>query len=456
MDEPSGVQIAIAGVRHHTANVTAIESFRFAGEPEFLAAAKERFTGVLLLQTCNRVEVIVEGDQQTLREFLGDQGRAGFFIHEDTGALRHLFALASGIDSMIVGEDQIIGQLKKALADGQEAGTTTPLLEHCVTKAIHVGIEVRKRTMINRGAVSIGSAAVQLAEAEIGSLEGKHILVVGSGEMGLLVAQALAEKRLTAMYVANRTYGRAVILADKIGGKAVRLSELYRYITLSDVVISCTSAPHPVIHRSELARAMRERCWPVEGHPRPLILVDIAQPRDVEEGADTIDGVRLFTIDNLRFINEQTMSTRKAEADRAHNFVEAELTIFLKHLNRRSADEVLAALHTWSEKVRVRERDRAIARLGNADPKAAAVIDDLTRVLAKKLVTDITFSVRASAEEGDLHTAEALVRVVTEGERLGGHKGAGLLAGSRDGSGEARGYTAGDTTAGKPVAIKKD
>jgi glutamyl-tRNA reductase len=424
MTEPAGVSIAIAGVSHHTANVTTIEAFRFDGESEFLAAAKERFAGILLLQTCNRVEVIVEGNQQELRQFLAEHGRSGFFMHEGVGALRHLFALASGIDSMIVGEDQIIGQLKKALADGHEAGTVSPLLEHCVTKAIHVGVEVRKRTMINRGAVSIGSAAVQLAEAEIGSLEGKHILVVGSGEMGLLVAQALAAKKLTAMYVANRTFGRAVILANKIGGKAVRFPELYHYIMLSDVVISCTSAPHPVIHKKELAQAMRERCWPVEGHPRPLILVDIAQPRDVEEGADTIDGVHLFTIDNLRLINEQTMSTRKAEAERAHAFVEAELEIFLRHINRRSADEILASLHTWAETVRVRERDRALARLGDLDPKSAEILDDLTRVLARKLITDITFSIRASAEEGDLSTAQALVKAVTEGERMQGPAGA--------------------------------
>jgi glutamyl-tRNA reductase len=164
---------------------------------------------------------------------------------------------------------------------------------------------------------------------------------------------------------------------------------------------------------------MRARCWPVEGHPRPLIIVDIAQPRDVEEGSDTIDGVRLFTIDSLRSINEQTMSTRKAEADRAHAFVEAELEIFLRHLNRRSADEVLGRLHTWAESVRVRERDRALSRLGGIDPKAAAVIDDLSRVLARKLITDVTFSIRACAENGDLCTAEALVRAVTEGESIG-------------------------------------
>ena len=128
---------------------------------KFLEAAGIRFDGALLLQTCNRVEVIVEGDVSALKEFLAEQGRKDFFVHEGKGALRHLFALASGIDSMIVGEDQIIGQLKKALADAQEAGTATSFLEHCVNKAVHVGVEVRKRTLINRGAVSIGSAAVQ-------------------------------------------------------------------------------------------------------------------------------------------------------------------------------------------------------------------------------------------------------------------------------------------------------
>ncbi len=414
MTEPVA-RIAIAGVSHHTADVMTLEAFRFGDESAFLNAAGRKFHGVLLLQTCNRVEVIVEGDGTALHDFLTKQGRSGFSLLEGRDALHHLLSLAAGIESMIVGEDQIIGQLRKALADAQEAGTASSFLELCINKAVHVGVGVRKRTQINRGAVSVGSAAVLLAESELGTLEGRHILVVGSGEMGLLVAQALMAKHLTAMYVANRTYGRAVILAEKIGGKAVRFTELYHYITLSDVVISCTSAPHPVIHKADLKEAMRARCWPVEGHPRPLILIDIAQPRDVEEGAGAIDGVRLFTMDNLREINEQTMITRRAEAERATAFVGEELDLFIRQLHRRAADDCIATLRTWAEAVRMRERDKALARLGGADDKTAEVIDDLTRVLTKKILTDATASIRACAEDGDRSAAEALVQALTRG-----------------------------------------
>jgi len=407
--------LAIAGVSHQTADVMALETFRFPDEAAFLATAGRRFSGVLLLQTCNRVEVIVEGDAEKLHDFLAGQGRTDFFLLEGQDALRHLFSLAAGIESMIVGEDQIIGQLKKALADAGAAGTAGCFVTQCVTKAVHVGIETRRRTRINRGAVSVGSAAVLLAESELGSLTGRHILVIGSGEMGLLVAQALAAKQLTAMYVANRTFGRAVQLAEKIGGKAVKFAELYRYIALSDVVISCTAAPHAVIHAAELAEAVGTRPRMPDGSPKPLILIDIAQPRDVEETAGAIDGVRLFTIDNLREVNERTMSTRKAEAERAAAFVEEELSVFLRQLQRQSADDCIAALHAWAEAVRVRERDKALARLGASDERTKEVLDDFSRVLTKKILADATSTIRENAETGDRAAAEALVLALTRG-----------------------------------------
>ena len=410
--------IAVAGLSHHTATVDMLEAFRFPDEEAFLRKAKDRFRGMLLLQTCNRIEILVHGEVSSLVSLLQEEGRKNFSVLSGIDALRHLLELAAGMDSMIVGEDQIIGQLKASLALAKETGTGSPALDLCVNKAVHTGVEVRKQTQINRGAVSIGSAAVLLAEEQLGTLAGKRILVVGSGEMGMLVAQALAAKHLTAIYVANRTFWRAASLAKKIGGKAVRLDDLPRYMLLSDVVISCTSAPHPVIHCDELREAMRGRCWPLEGHPRPLILIDIAQPRDVENGAGEIDGVHLFTIDSLRKINEDTMNTRRSEAEKAQRYLDGELTQFIRLLNGKAADDTLAILHSWADAIRQRERDRAIGRIGTADGKTREVIDDLSRALVSKILSDVTISIRLCAEDGDLSYAESLVSAITRGEKL--------------------------------------
>jgi glutamyl-tRNA reductase len=417
MDNGLFTPVALAGVSHHTADVQTLETFRFHNEEAFLKQAREHFRGVLLLQTCNRVEVIVHGEAEALAGVLEEYGRKDFTLLSGPDALRHLLELASGVDSMIVGEDQIIGQLKSALALSLELNCCSSILEISINKAVHVGIEVRQRTQINRGAVSIGSAAVLLAEEQLGSLKGKHILVIGSGEMGMLVAQALAAKDLTAIYVANRTYERAEFLARKIGGKAVRLDDLYRYMILSDLVISCTSAPHPIIRCDDLREAMKGRCWPLDGQPRPIVIIDIAQPRDVEQGADGIAGVHLFTIDSLRRINDHTMESRRSEAERAQRYIGDELDQFIRLLNRKAADDVLAVLHSWAETIRLRERDRALGRLGAKDERTAEVLDDLTRVLVSKILSDATLAIRSCAECGDLEAAESIVRSITTGEK---------------------------------------
>jgi glutamyl-tRNA reductase len=416
MLEPATAPLALAGLNHHTADIATLEAFRFPDEAAFLREARERFRGVLLLQTCNRVEVLVQGDARSLEAFLQEQGRRDFMVIEGDAVPRHLLELAAGIDSLVVGEDQILGQLKRALAATEEAGTASSAIKLCVNKAVHVGVRIRRQTQINRGAVSVGSAAVTLAEKLLGTLRDRHILVIGSGEMGLLVAKALAAKGLTALYVANRTYERAVVLAEKIGGRAVNFKDLYRYIALSDVVISCTAAPHPVIRTEEVRGVMEERLWPLDQHPRHLVLIDIAQPRDVEEGVRSVEGVHLFTIDDLRNINDAAMDSRRSEADRARGIIDEELDHFIRLLRRTAADETLALLYTWAESIRARERDRALARLGEEDSRTAEVIDDLTRALTKKLLSDVTTSIRASAECGDITTAESLMRAITRGE----------------------------------------
>jgi glutamyl-tRNA reductase len=431
MDSRVHTPLAVATLSHHDASATDLEKARFSDEGGFLSSAREHFRGVLLLQTCNRVEILVQGTAGALSDFLTPMGRRDFRILEGEGVLRHLLDLAAGIDSMIVGEDQIIGQMKVALARAKEAGVSSNLIEICVEKAIHVGIQVRRRTNINRGAVSIGSAAVQLAENLLGGLGEKHILVIGSGEMGMLVAQALSARGLSAIYVANRTYSRAVALAGKIGGRAVNLKDLYHYIRLSDVVISCTSAPHPIIHCDPLREAVKERRWPLDQRPRPIIIIDIAQPRDAEEGVSSIDGVSLFSIDDLRVVSENNLKERRAEAERARDFIDGELEQFVSLVNRTAADDTLSLLYTWAEAIRVRERDRAVHRLSGDDPRVREVIDDLTRAMVKKLLSDATLSIRECAEKGEIQAAEAMVRAITQGD---GHC---LMDGSEEKTDEA-------------------
>jgi glutamyl-tRNA reductase len=414
--------LTIAGLSHHKGSVSDLEAFRFPDEEEFLKGAHNHIAGVMLLQTCNRIEVYAETDAESLSHFMQTTGRTDFQIWEDTEALLHLLELAAGIDSMIIGEDQILGQIKKMLLTAETLGTASPLLSLCMKKAIHVGTDVRTKTKINKGAVSVGSAAVQLAEDQIGSLKGRHILVVGSGEMGLLVAQALAAKDLSAIYVANRTYGRACILAQKIKGTAVRMDDLYRYIALSDVVICCTAAPHPVIKYQDLTEAMRGRTWPLDSGIKPLILIDIAQPRDVESDVTLIEGVRLFTIDDLKEVNERTADNRRGEAEHAKRFIKEELGRFIRQYNQKAADQTLATLYSWGDSIRIRERDRALERLQNCDDRTKQVVEDLSRALVKKFLADVTYHVKISAEEGNLEYAKQLVHAITNGGDVCSHK----------------------------------
>ncbi len=417
------IPVACAGINHHDASVEELEAFRFADEKAFLADAKAVFKGVILLQTCNRIEIFVHGTAQELERYLHSIGKTGFWTLSGREALNHLLRLASGMDSMIIGEDQILGQLRKALALAQEAGTSSQITDLCINRAVHTGIEVRIQTNINNGAVSIGSAAVQLAEELIGTLEGKRITVVGVGEMGKLVAQALAAKNLIGIYVTNRTFETAKTLAEEIGGKAVLMDRLYDYIALSDVVISCTGAPHYVIHKDKLEEALNKHIWPLEEGRKPVILIDIAQPRDIEESIAGISCVKLFTIDDLKTISEKNLDMRRHEAELAERFILEEEKKFITELNRTASSEYLAQLHTWADSIRIRERDKALSRLSDADDKTKEVFNDFSKVLVKKLLTDLTFAIRGCAEQADTGTAESLVLAVTKGEIKGDKNG---------------------------------
>ncbi|MDO5846562.1 MAG: glutamyl-tRNA reductase, partial [Methanocorpusculum sp.] len=276
MEHPMNTELALASFDCAEHDQTELASTRWKDTGDFFETAEPRFAGALLLQTCNRVEILVHASRRELKAFLAAEEKTGFTFFEGEDVLLHLSELAAGTKSLIVGEDQILGQLKTALLMAEDNGTADAVISACINTAIRLGVTVRQKTAINRGAVSIGSAAVLLAEEEIGDLAGKNILVVGGGEMGRLVTKSLAEKNLRAIYVTNRTYENAVLLAGEIGGRAMHLDQLYPCIGLSDVVISCTAAPHEIIRAGPLAEVMEERFWPLDSGPRKLILIDIA------------------------------------------------------------------------------------------------------------------------------------------------------------------------------------
>ena len=410
--ETSGINIALASFDFTRHNQNALASNRFEEEEFF---RRENFDGTVLLQTCNRIEILIHGTAQELKEFLAEENRSDFQIYENRDALLHLSRLAAGIESLIVGEDQILGQLRSALLLANRHSASDLVTSSCIETAIQLGARIRQQTSINRGAVSIGSAAVQLAENICRNLSGKNILVVGGGDMGKLVTKALSEKNLRAIYVTNRTYENALKLAEEVNGRAMHIDQLYTCIGLSDVVISCTSAPHEIIRAEALREVMDTRLWPLDEEPRPLILIDIANPPDVEKACAEISGVKLFTIDDLAEISEQNMSARRDECRHAEEIITEFQPEFIRTVRRTAGHNVLAELYSWAEEIRLREAGHALRALERGkDPED--VIQHLTKSLTKKLMDDASAGIRRAAEEQSLDRAEKIVKTITRGQ----------------------------------------
>ena len=402
--------LALAVFSHAKHSSAELAACRFADESDFYASAP--FSGCMILQTCNRVEILIHGVADALFAYLAEAGKDGFTVLEGEAVLSHLLELAAGTQSLIVGEDQILGQMKKALSAAEEAGAADAVISACVSNAVRFGVSVRQKTAINRGAVSIGSAAVLLAEEELGTLDGRNILVVGGGETGRLVAKALSEKDIRAIYVANRSFENAVALAEEIGGRAMRLDQLYSCLAEADVVISCTAAPHEIIRAEPLSALMKTRLWPLDESPRKLLMIDIASPPDIEYACADISGVSLYTIDDLEGISKRNLESRRREIQSAEELISAYLPEFVRIINRTAAGDVLAELYSWAEDIRCREAEKAVRAIRSGGD-AEEIIEKLTLSLTKKLLDDAGAAVRRSAEECRIDQAKSLVTAIT-------------------------------------------
>ncbi|VVB94689.1 Glutamyl-tRNA reductase [uncultured archaeon] len=408
-------------ITHTKATIDEMEGAWHGGIDQLLVRLKshELVEECAVLKTCNRVEVYVVSPKgsKVLFEFAKHMKVSSriidFLDHEET--LRHLLRLTCGLESMIVGEDQILGQVKELFLMAKKAQAVGKTLDTAFNKAIQVGKRVRSETGINKGSVSIGSAAVELAEDELGGLDGKTVMVIGAGEMGTLVARALANKNIKVIYVANRTFDKAETLACELNGKAVKYDSMEQYIPKSDVVISATKAPHYVLTYEIISRIMDEE-------KQKLMLIDIGNPRNIESSVGDISGVSLYNIDSLRSISEANLERRREEAKKAELIIEEELAMLKKQYKRQQADNIISSLYSMVEKIREKEREEAVNKLSarhTIGDIEREVLDDMTHSFANQILAEPTKILRNAAEHDD----ERFLDTVAELFKLNGEKG---------------------------------
>lgn len=375
----------------------------------------------IALKTCNRVEVyLATEDISATRKGLEDliNGLVPFDIDQNlvqylTGrdSVRHILRVASGLESMIIGEDQIQSQVKGAYERAEHEGTVGPMLSIVFRKAISVGKKVRSKTGVNKGCVSIGTAAVELAEEKLGTLTGKNILVVGAGEMATLIAKHLVGKGPKAVFVSNRTYSRAVELAWVLNGKAVRFDNFVDFISQADVVLVATSATHMVLTKAHVERALAAR-----KQDSKIMIIDVSFPRNVETEVSELPGVELYDIDGLRGKAEENLLKRRAEIRNAEKIITAELDSLGSHIKEMRADELLGRLYNKYAEMKEREVHKALNRLSSGKEPAEVVLQDLADVMTRKFLADPTEVLKDACREGD----EEILEIVQGIFRLDG------------------------------------
>jgi glutamyl-tRNA reductase len=386
-------------IDHNTADICTIEKSTRQMDELFEKIKSEYIIHEYLqMKTCNRAELYLILDNYNDNiDFLD------FIVETDDDALTHLLRLSCGLESMIIGEDQILGQIKDVRKKHVEEEYAGEILDTIFTKAIHVGQVVRKKTSINEGSISIGSAAVELAESVHGDLKCKKVLVIGAGKMGTLVAKALVQKHLKAIVVSNRTYNRAVDLAKELGGSAIHFDRLDEAMSDADVIISATGAPHSILTYQKVKNAVAPEKLD------KMVMVDIANPRDIDENVKDL-GVKLFNIDDLRGIADKNKKMRESEAKAAEEIIEEELLLLKKSLKRLEVEALISDIRKNAEKIRVHETEKAFRMLGDMNGKEK-VVDDLTHVVVDKIFSDIIRNIKNAAENDDkeiIKTAELL------------------------------------------------
>ncbi|MDR0373202.1 MAG: glutamyl-tRNA reductase [Nitrososphaerota archaeon] len=407
-------------ITHKTARVMLMESAAFKEKKQALAELKaiEGIEECLLLQTCNRIEIYLTAEETqkalaSAKEYLAN--RAGEHAEEvsraietatDKDALNHLLRVTSGMESMVIGEDQILNQVWDAYIEADNAKTLGPILKHLFNRAMTIGRHVRNETGINKGAVSIGSAAVELAVTLLENLEDKKILVMGAGEIGTLVSKALARRCLSPIFIANRTYDRAVKLASDLKGEAVHFDKFNAVMVNADVVICSTSAPHYLLTKEIITRLMLQR-----KNPSPMIIIDISNPRNVEKTVNEVSGAKLYNLDDLKSIADKNKAQRERAIEHAQDLLNEELISLEDDMKSLSVRLIISEILSETEEIRKRELLTALNKMGNLDEHQKQVLNDLTSILLKQTFIPIVENLRLAAKNDDTKSIEVAVKL---------------------------------------------
>lgn len=408
--------ITSIGLSHADATLDRRE--RFALPAEALPATLDRLHAEIgpgaVVTTCNRIEWYVSGahDPARLIEFVARAGGHSiaetartFSVRRDDAAVRHLYRVTSGIESMVLGEPEILGQVRAAFSQAVAAGSEDPVISHLFHTAIRTGRRARTETQVGQGALSVSAVAARHAREACGALEMATVLVIGAGEAGQLVARSLAEQQVGHLIFVNRTHARAQSLAAAFGGEALALDGLGQALSRAHVVIAAADAPTPLLSESAVAAAMATR----EG--APLLLIDIGVPRDIERAAGDLRGVTYHDLDDLQEVAGRHAAARSGEVRAVEAIIEHETDRFVAWWQRLDAAPTIAALAARAEATREAEVARTLLRL-DLDPQERARIEAMSRALVKRLLHDPISELRARGDRpAYVQAARSLFRI---------------------------------------------
>jgi glutamyl-tRNA reductase len=409
----------ILGINHKTAPVALREKVAFAEERLVAALRTLRqevgVSEVVILSTCNRTELYWAGAAsgaeltQWLERHHGNNLdlAASLYMHQESRAVEHAFSVASGLDSMVLGEAEILGQLKDAYRVAQETGSTGPALNKLFQAAFSAAKRVRSETRIGANAVSLASATVSLARRVYSDLSAHNALLVGAGEMNGLTARHFTSAGVKRMVIANRTLVKAQNLAAELSAFAVELGDLDKELIDADIVISCTASPVPIITKRAVEAAIRAR------RRRPIFMVDMAVPRDIEPSVAELEDVYLFSIDDLQQLVDENRQQRELAAGGARLLINEEVVRFLAASRAQDAGPAIRALRSQAEGIRLQTVEQARRMLASGK-SGDEVIDYLANTLMNRLLHAPTQALRQASELADIDLAETLTRLLTE------------------------------------------